>query len=163
QRGILPWKANPAPSVGTKGAGIGCVTTGLTPLGASAPGALRGEVGSQPLVRGKVLNHAALTDIGHRGPDLALDSLYLTPGPSAREFFRISSRPSLQSSGDHRADRGRDGSERLGVAVERVAGRRGSSCRGLLEGDFQVGVEARGEGSGPQVDQAAGHEPQVPR
>ena len=73
QEGRCPGRDQPGPPVSsrTRGAGLGCVTTGLTtvhrpPIVTS--GEARGEVGSQPPMCGKVLNHAALTDVGQHGP-----------------------------------------------------------------------------------------------
>ena len=45
----------------------------------------REEVGSQPLMCGKVLNHAALPTSGNVRPDLVLKSLYRTIRPGVQK------------------------------------------------------------------------------
>lgn len=53
------------------------------------------EVGSQPLECGKVQNHAALTDVGQRRPDLAITRLYRIFVRHARKKFKSDGRKGL--------------------------------------------------------------------
>src|SRR5688500_9421023 len=67
-------KTNPAsrPARAGREAGHRCVTTGLTPVQVSPWPPNGGGVGSQPLLCGKVLNHALPTDPGQRAARTAV-------------------------------------------------------------------------------------------
>ena len=130
-------KSQPGPSgvASDRGAGIGCVTTGLTTVN-RPPIASQGkheEGRSQPLKCGKVQNHAALTDVGQHGPTWCYPD-YNVPSAGVLEK-------------NHVRDRNRPGPERLARA--RSAGRQDEARCHLGHGTGMIRARARESGSKP--------------